>query len=54
VTYQPDFRQAIADTWPQSIDDSIARQNNGWKHRYDLPQMTEVMLTEIRKKFGRA
>ncbi len=51
VTYKPDFRQAIADSWPHSIDDSIARQNNGWKHEYDLPRLTEVMLNEIRKKF---
>lgn len=51
ITYKPDFRQAIADSWPRSIDDSIARQNNGWKHEYDLPRMTEVMLHEIHKKF---
>ncbi|MFN8206138.1 MAG: NAD-dependent epimerase/dehydratase family protein [Bacteroidales bacterium] len=51
IDYKPDFRQAIADSWPQSIDDSIARQNNGWKHEYDLPKMTEIMLAEIRKKF---
>jgi nucleoside-diphosphate-sugar epimerase len=51
IDYKPDFRQAIADSWPQSIDDSIARQNNGWKHEYDLAKMTEIMLDEIRKKF---
>lgn len=50
ITYKPDFRQAIADSWPQSIDDSVARANQGWKHEYDLPKMTSVMLTEIRKK----
>jgi nucleoside-diphosphate-sugar epimerase len=51
ITYKPDFRQAIADTWPQVIDDSIARKNNGWKQEYDLPRMTEIMLKEIRRKF---
>lgn len=51
ITYKPDFRQAIADTWPQIIDDSVARANNGWKHEYDLDRMTEIMLTEVRKKF---
>ncbi|MHC1706691.1 MAG: NAD-dependent epimerase/dehydratase family protein [Bacteroidales bacterium] len=50
ISYKPDFRQAIADSWPQSIDDSYARANNGWKHQYDLSRMTEVMLTEISKK----
>jgi nucleoside-diphosphate-sugar epimerase len=50
MTYKPDFRQAIADSWPQSIDDSYARANDGWKHMYDLDLMTEVMLQEIQKK----
>lgn len=50
ITYKPDFRQAIADSWPQSIDDSVARANQGWNHKYDLARMTTVMLTEIRKK----
>ena len=51
ITYKPDFRQAIADTWPQIIDDSVARANNGWKQEYDLARMTEIMLTEVKKKF---
>ncbi len=50
ITYKPDFRQSIADSWPQSIDDSIARQNNGWKHEYNLSKMTEIMMREIKKK----
>ena len=53
ITYKPDFRQEIADSWPQSIDDSIARSNDGWKHNYSLSLMTEVMLREIRKKFNK-
>ncbi|HRY31380.1 MAG TPA: NAD-dependent epimerase/dehydratase family protein [Bacteroidales bacterium] len=53
ITYKPDFRQAIADSWPQSIDDSYARANNGWKHEYDLTKMTSVMLAEIAKKIER-
>jgi nucleoside-diphosphate-sugar epimerase len=52
ITYKPDFRQAIADSWPQSIDDSYARANNGWKHEFDLAKMTEVMLSEIKKKLS--
>ena len=50
VTYNPDFRQKIAETWPSSIDDSEARKDWGWKHTYDLDSMTEIMLKEIRKK----
>ncbi|MBT3209916.1 MAG: NAD-dependent epimerase/dehydratase family protein [Bacteroidetes bacterium] len=50
ISYKPDFRQSIAETWPQSIDDSIARQNKGWAHSYDLPKMTEIMIKEIRAK----
>jgi nucleoside-diphosphate-sugar epimerase len=50
ITYQPDFRQAIADSWPQSIDDEIARNDWGLSYVYNLEKMTEVMLVEIRKK----
>ncbi|HWY79412.1 MAG TPA: NAD-dependent epimerase/dehydratase family protein [Candidatus Sulfotelmatobacter sp.] len=50
VTYKPDQRQKIADSWPKSIDDSVARKEWGWKHAFDLPRMTEVMLQELKKK----
>ena len=50
ITYNPDFRQAIADSWPSSIDDSIAREDWSWKHRFDLDAMTQVMLNELKKK----
>jgi nucleoside-diphosphate-sugar epimerase len=48
VSYHPDYRQAIADSWPQSIDDAVARNDWGWKHDYDLPQMTEDMLKNLK------
>ena len=51
VSYKPDSRQAIADSWPKSIDDSQARQDWGWNHSYDLEKMTVVMLEELKKKF---
>lgn len=51
ITYKPDFRQAIADSWPKSIDDSVARKDWGWKHDYDLEKMTKIMLKEIKKKY---
>jgi nucleoside-diphosphate-sugar epimerase len=44
INYQPDFRQQIADSWPQSIDDSCARQDWNWKPDYDLDSMTRDML----------
>ncbi|HQY19547.1 MAG TPA: NAD-dependent epimerase/dehydratase family protein [Ignavibacteria bacterium] len=51
IIYKPDFRQAIAESWPQSIDDSVARHDWGWKHKIDLEKMTKIMLKETRKKF---
>jgi len=48
ISYEPDFRQAIADSWPQSIDDSPAREDWGWEHKYDLDQMTEIMLKNVK------
>lgn len=47
ITYKPDYRQAIADSWPASIDDSIARNDWGWKHEYDLEKMTKEMLDNL-------
>jgi nucleoside-diphosphate-sugar epimerase len=50
ITYEPDFRQAIADSWPASIDDSVARKDWGLNDVFNLETMTELMLTEIKKK----
>jgi nucleoside-diphosphate-sugar epimerase len=49
ISYEPDFRQAIADSWPSSIDDSRAREDWGWKHEYDLQKMTSRMLEGIKE-----
>jgi len=48
IEYKPDERQAIAETWPQSIDDSAAREEWGWQPDYDLPRMVEDMLRHLR------
>lgn len=49
ISYAPDFRQAIADSWPSSIDDSEARKDWGWKHDFDLEKMTAQMLEGVRE-----
>jgi nucleoside-diphosphate-sugar epimerase len=47
INYEPDFRQAIADSWPASIDDSSARSDWGWKEEFDLKAMIYVMLKNL-------
>lgn len=48
ITYKPDFRQAIADSWPKSINDNEARNHWGWKEHYDLPKLVENMLNNLK------
>lgn len=48
ISYQSDYRQAIAESWPQSIDDSVARADWGWKHEYELPKMTKDMFANLK------
>jgi nucleoside-diphosphate-sugar epimerase len=50
ISYSPDYRQSIADSWPQSIDDSVARNDWGWKHEYDLSAMTADMLQNLQNQ----
>ena len=49
--YKPDFRQAIADSWPQSIDDTVAKNEWGWKPSYNLESMTKDMLEKLGKRY---
>jgi len=48
ITYKPDFRQKIADSWPSSIDDSSAREDWNWQHEFDLEKMTQIMLENLK------
>ena len=47
IVYKPDSRQAIADSWPQSIEDNVARKDWGWKEEYNLERMTIDMLENL-------
>ncbi|RLF40575.1 MAG: L-threonine 3-dehydrogenase [Thermoplasmata archaeon] len=49
--YKPDFRQEIADSWPKTIDDSVARKEWGWKPSYDLSSMTKEMIEILQKRY---
>ena len=49
ITYKPDSRQNIANSWPASIDDSFAREDWGWKHQYEMDSMTTIMLENLKK-----
>jgi len=51
ITYKTDERQAIANSWPQSINDSLAREHWSWKHEYDLGNMVEDMMLNLNKKY---
>jgi nucleoside-diphosphate-sugar epimerase len=47
ISYKTDYRQAIAESWPQSIDDTVARKDWGWKEEFDLQAMTKDMLLNL-------
>ncbi len=50
ITYQPDFRQEIANSWPQSINDSEARKDWNWQHKFNLTLMTEEIIKNLKNK----
>ncbi|MFL0353041.1 NAD-dependent epimerase/dehydratase family protein [Xanthomarina sp. GH4-25] len=50
ISYNPDFRQKIADSWPKCIDDTRAREDWGWKHSFSLDDITREMLTNLKAK----
>jgi nucleoside-diphosphate-sugar epimerase len=54
ISYHSDFRQAIADSWPKSIDDSFAREHWGWKPTFSLENMTEDMILNLRKLYNQS
>ncbi|MCF2490148.1 NAD-dependent epimerase/dehydratase family protein [Dyadobacter sp. CY347] len=51
ISYKPDFRQKIAESWPAQIDDSQARKDWGWRPAYNLDKMTDEMISELKKKY---
>ena len=51
MTYISDFRQAIADSWPSSINDNYAQKDWGWKLKYDLEKMTSDMMINLKKQY---
>jgi nucleoside-diphosphate-sugar epimerase len=51
ITYKPDERQVIANSWPKSIDDSLAREHWSWAHKYDMETMVNDMLVNLKKKY---
>ena len=53
VSYEPDFRQAIADSWPASIDDSVAKKDWGLTYDFDITSMTKDMLKNLKVKLGK-
>lgn len=53
IQYAPDFRQQIADNWPASIDDSVAREQWGWKPQYDLSEMSADMLFQLESIYSK-
>ena len=50
VEYKPDFRQKIADSWPKTIDDSVAREEWGWRPEWNLENMVKDMLEKLKRK----
>jgi threonine 3-dehydrogenase len=53
VSYKPDSRQLIADSWPQVFDDSEARADWGWKNEYDLDKLVDDMVTQVKAFYNK-
>jgi nucleoside-diphosphate-sugar epimerase len=52
ISYEPDFRQAIAASWPASINNLQAKKDWGWKPKYNLHSMTKDMINQLRKQYS--
>ena len=52
IEYKPDFRQEIADSWPRSIDDSIAKKDWGWQAEFDLTKITKTMINDLKERLS--
>ena len=54
ISYKPDYRQDIADSWPKRIDDSHARQDWNWQHKFSLEDITKEMIAQLQKKYSKS
>ena len=52
IRYAPDFRQKIADSWPQSIDDHVAQKDWGWKNQFSIEDITKIMLENLNQRYS--
>jgi len=52
IEYKVDSRQKIADSWPMVFDDSVARQDWGWKHNISMEALVEIMITNLRRIYA--
>ena len=51
ISYNSDYRQEIADSWPNSLEDYLAKEHWGWQAEYDMPKLVEEMIKNLNAKY---